>query len=247
MTNANDVSAKWYDSFTFPLRPSDLTELEVKLIKKIATSQDKILDLGCGTGRHLLPLVADGYDVMGIDSSKGMLDVLKTKSKHVKTYLVDDIKQIDSVIPSESVNLTILMWNAINELALSNDDLIAFWETISMLTVPGGKLLVNTEDTVKLIPDTQLSYSYDYADNQATWNINCELVDYDTKTNTTKTRETVTRKLLAGGDVDKTQTVITQRWWSWDELLRPALPYGWQVSQLIFPQSEELYLLFAKG
>lgn len=38
-----------------------------------------VLDLGCGTGRTLVPLVEDGIDVVGLDSSRSMLDICRGK------------------------------------------------------------------------------------------------------------------------------------------------------------------------
>jgi SAM-dependent methyltransferase len=40
----------------------------------------RILDLGCGTGGHAIPLAVRGYDVLGVDRSPGMLDVAGAKA-----------------------------------------------------------------------------------------------------------------------------------------------------------------------
>jgi SAM-dependent methyltransferase len=45
-------------------------------IKLAATYEDPILELGCGTGRVLLPLAAAGYSVTGIDLDSAMLALL---------------------------------------------------------------------------------------------------------------------------------------------------------------------------
>lgn len=47
--------------------------LEIGAIRRFATGPE-IIDIGVGTGRAALPLVADGYHVTGIDSSQAMLD-----------------------------------------------------------------------------------------------------------------------------------------------------------------------------
>src|SRR5262245_41938572 len=39
----------------------------------------RVLDLGCGTGRHLLPLAALGFDCVGVDLSKAMLEMASQK------------------------------------------------------------------------------------------------------------------------------------------------------------------------
>jgi SAM-dependent methyltransferase len=40
-----------------------------------------VLDLGCGTGNHAIPLAKRGYEVIGIDQSQGMLDQLARKMR----------------------------------------------------------------------------------------------------------------------------------------------------------------------
>ena len=44
-------------------------------------SPKTILDLGCGSGGHILELVRRGYDVTGVDCSTEMLSLAKRKSQ----------------------------------------------------------------------------------------------------------------------------------------------------------------------
>ena len=39
-----------------------------------------ILDLGCGTGNHALPLAQQGYEIVGVDRSNTMLDRARKKA-----------------------------------------------------------------------------------------------------------------------------------------------------------------------
>lgn len=52
------------------------TKGEVDFIEKEINCDKsrKILDVGCGTGRHALELARRGYSVVGVDLSKSMLD-----------------------------------------------------------------------------------------------------------------------------------------------------------------------------
>jgi hypothetical protein len=43
-----------------------------------------VADLGCGTGRHVLPLAENGYFVLAVDLSLPMLSSLKRKSSAEK-------------------------------------------------------------------------------------------------------------------------------------------------------------------
>jgi len=57
----------------------DFIEKEIKHDKS-----KKILDIGCGTGRHSIELAKRGYNVTGIDLSECMLEMAKQKAKEAK-------------------------------------------------------------------------------------------------------------------------------------------------------------------
>jgi len=46
-----------------------------------AAGLHRVLDAGCGVGRHLLPLVAAGFLVWGVDREQPVLDLVKTQIK----------------------------------------------------------------------------------------------------------------------------------------------------------------------
>ena len=50
-----------------------------KLFKKYNPNAKSILDIGCGTGGHLIELKKRGYEVIGIDKSQYMLDIANEK------------------------------------------------------------------------------------------------------------------------------------------------------------------------
>ncbi len=47
-----------------------------------------VLELGCGTGRVLLPIAADGIQCVGLDASPAMLDALRAKAPSATVRLV---------------------------------------------------------------------------------------------------------------------------------------------------------------
>jgi SAM-dependent methyltransferase len=57
-------------------------EDDVRLLLQLARdSGGPVLDVGCGTGRCLIPFIREGYDTVGLDRSEAMLDVLRMKLK----------------------------------------------------------------------------------------------------------------------------------------------------------------------
>lgn len=67
-----------YDSEVFTkgtLKECDFIEEEIRHDRSL-----KILDIGCGTGRHSIELARRGYDVTGIDLSDSMLERARTKA-----------------------------------------------------------------------------------------------------------------------------------------------------------------------
>jgi 2-polyprenyl-3-methyl-5-hydroxy-6-metoxy-1,4-benzoquinol methylase len=46
-------------------------------IADLVGSQQKVLDIGCGTGKCVLPVAARGNDVIGVDVSPDALNVLQ--------------------------------------------------------------------------------------------------------------------------------------------------------------------------
>ncbi len=57
---------------------------EYALLKALvdASSKKSLLDVGCGTGEHIHFFKA-GYDIFGLDYSKGMLDIARAKNPHI--------------------------------------------------------------------------------------------------------------------------------------------------------------------
>ena len=62
---------------------------------------DPILELGCGTGRLLLPLIQAGHEVVGIDKSYPALDYLICFEKYSLLLVLVEInyEKIEVLIP----------------------------------------------------------------------------------------------------------------------------------------------------
>lgn len=113
---------------------------ELELYIKEFSKADRILEPMCGSGRLLIPLVKNGYNVEGIDNSNDMLDSCKKRSQDVGVSPVlhhttfedfkDDKKYNGIIIPLGSFQLFYPRSKAYEAL-----------EKINKLLMPEGKLI----------------------------------------------------------------------------------------------------------
>src|SRR4051812_297710 len=73
------LCAEFYD-LDKPHWPKDASNFYLQYCKQ---AKGAILEPMCGTGRFLLPLVQNGFDVHGFDASKFMLDRLRHKASQM--------------------------------------------------------------------------------------------------------------------------------------------------------------------
>ena len=78
---------RYYDEFTAAVYDQEYSVNKKEMLFYIDLANqmgDPILELGCGTGAILLPLADRGFSVVGVDSSKFMLNVLREKIEEMK-------------------------------------------------------------------------------------------------------------------------------------------------------------------
>lgn len=81
LAEAYDVEQAWLD--------------DVNFYAALAAKQGgKVLELGCGTGRVLIPLAEKGFRVTGLDSSEAMLRICRTKLAVLPVEVGDRIKLV---------------------------------------------------------------------------------------------------------------------------------------------------------
>jgi len=83
------------------------TEFEVQFIvdELNLSAPNRILDLGCGTGRHSIGLAKRGYKITGVDWSSGMLDEAKRESMQAGVsveWVCEDAKKYRSAAPFDA-------------------------------------------------------------------------------------------------------------------------------------------------
>lgn len=68
-----------WDGVQLPIRRKMINTVVTTLKERESSSDEKVLDTGCGTGNYAIALAAGGFQVTGIDYSTGMLECAKSK------------------------------------------------------------------------------------------------------------------------------------------------------------------------
>jgi SAM-dependent methyltransferase len=169
--NNNVFSRRYADQYDLLYGDKDY-EAECDLLERVFTLYGDspvhtILDLGCGTGNHAIPLAVRGYQVTGVDRSAEMLAHAQGK---VQTGL--DLATANRLAVAQgdvrSVDLgrqfdVVLMMFAVLGYQLTNQDVLAALGTVQKHLKPGGLfvcdvwygpavLAIRPSERVKVIP-----------------------------------------------------------------------------------------------
>lgn len=102
----------------------------------------RVLDLGCGTGRHAIPLCERGYEVTGLDRSAAMLT--RARESAEKKKLPQPIAFHQADIQTMSIeprcDVALIMFNVLGYI-VGNDELLAALRRIRRRVRPGGLLI----------------------------------------------------------------------------------------------------------
>ena len=140
--NFGKTIAKYYDEVVnagYHNQKNYLSEL-----KRIIKKDEKILELGCGTGQIIIPLTKKGIKCEGLDESTPMTKKLKAKNNKIKIYKTS----LDSFKPKKTYDYTIscsgpfsIKRNEIESYILNKKHLIKYIKKFSKISEKG--LLIN--------------------------------------------------------------------------------------------------------
>ncbi len=107
----NNYSKTWYSLFMDTISSTKTNE-EIEFIKSIIPMiyYPSLLDLCCGTGRHIKGLSQSGYQILGIDSNGLALNKARELNLPNVTFQQSDIFNLS--LESESLNAVICMWQS---------------------------------------------------------------------------------------------------------------------------------------
>lgn len=120
---------------------------DIDLLLQLADAGDgPILELGCGTGRVMLPLAEAGHEVVGIDASEPMLAVARARAAELAsddlTFVQGDMADLDAV-SAGPFGMIIASLNSIMHLTTQEQQrqmIASAWRSLT----PGGRLVIDT-------------------------------------------------------------------------------------------------------
>jgi SAM-dependent methyltransferase len=114
---------------------------EVDLIERVFNTYGqrgirRVLDLGCGTGGHAVPLAQRGYAVVGVDRSADMIDIARARASSARF----DVGEIGMLDLGERFDAALMMF-AVLGYQVGNVDVQAALATARRHLQPNGLLL----------------------------------------------------------------------------------------------------------
>lgn len=134
-----------------------------RVFKKYGDNIKKVIDLGCGVGRHSVLLSQLGFSVTGIDISKNMLKIAKERTKKINLkikFINQDIRNLK--LEKNTYDCAICMWTTYNYLS-TEKDFLGFLMKMHKILRKEGLLILDTKNINKL--DDIRAYSRTKKDN----------------------------------------------------------------------------------
>lgn len=117
----------------------DFIEKEIGYNKKT-----KILDIGCGTGRHSIELARRGYTVVGIDLSESLLQRAREKASGQNLPIVFQKQDARNLPFSQEFDLAIMLCEGAFPLMETDEMNFQILQNAATALKPNGKLIFTT-------------------------------------------------------------------------------------------------------
>lgn len=142
------IFAQAYDGLTDDVQYARMAEYIAKRARREGLAQDVItVDLGCGTGSLSLLLCDRGYDVIAVDASPLMLNILRDKAagRQGLLLLCQDLTQLDLY---GTARLFVCTLDTVNHLP-DEASVRAFFQRVGLFCESGGLFIFDVNTAYK--------------------------------------------------------------------------------------------------
>lgn len=140
------LDEKFWDTFyDLMFCPDHFAEAEAqapKLLELAGVRPESVLDLGCGPGRHALPMARAGCRVTAVDASEFLLADLRRRADAAKLEIRTEQADMRSYRVTEAFDLVLLMWTSFGYFEAEADHRRVL-DNIRAGLRPGGRLLLD--------------------------------------------------------------------------------------------------------
>lgn len=98
------------------------------LIMEYSKNSKRILDLGCGTGKHDFMLAKKGYSITGIDMSESMINIAKRDNNYSKLNLEFQVGDIRNIKLNKMHDVVISLFH-VASYQKTNSDILKYFRT----------------------------------------------------------------------------------------------------------------------
>ena len=131
-------SAAFYDAiYSFKNYPAEAAQLHALILQHKRSPGNRLLDVACGTGRHVHALKVHGYQVAGLDLDQNLLAIARARNPEARFYHAD---LVDFDL-GEAFDIVTCLFSSIGYVKTA-ERLRHAIATMTRHLVPGGVLIV---------------------------------------------------------------------------------------------------------
>lgn len=172
-----DNFSRFYDGLTDNVDYKKRADYFCRLLSLCGIKDGILLDLGCGTGSMAVEMAERGFDVIGIDSSIGMLNEARQKAFESGKQILLLNQSMEDIDLYGTVDCAICVLDGINHLD-GEEQIKAAFDRVSLFMNPGGAFAFDVNTLYKhknILADNV--YVYETDDVYCVWQNNYNEAD----------------------------------------------------------------------